>query len=113
MSNDPTLQRYLDLYSKYVEHAVNLHNYHRVFAVTKGYDTGLGVRKSLRAMMKLERELLLASRAVSQEHLAKFRAEKLKAKEEKLAWKKANTRPVGRPKGTKNGQYSRTDETNI
>jgi hypothetical protein len=112
MSND-LLQKYLDLYSKYIEHAVNLHNYHHVFAVTKGYDTGLGVRKSLRAMMKLERELLLACRDVSQEHTKNFRANKLKEKEEKLAWKKANTKPVGRPKGTKNGQRNRTNETDL
>jgi hypothetical protein len=101
MSNEKK-QIYLDLYSKYIERAVNLHNYHRQFIVKGAYDAGLGVRKNLRAMRALEKEMILACRAAwleaKETEEGRIRSEKARL----LAEKKANKRPVGRPKGTKN-----------
>lgn len=52
------LEKYKNLYSEYIEHAVKLHNSHMLFCKTPGYDTGVHIRKALRNMMKLEREML-------------------------------------------------------
>ena len=55
------LEDYKKLYSKYVEHAVNLHNYHYTFSNFVGYQPGLGVKKSIRNMIRILRELRKAA----------------------------------------------------
>jgi len=93
------LDRYKELYSEYIERAVNLHNYHKSFISVASYDIGLQVRKQLRAMVSLEKEMLKISRLAYQERLRLVREQR---REEK-AYKKANPQKRGpKPKGTKN-----------
>jgi hypothetical protein len=56
MSNEK-MEKYKALYANYIDHAVELHNYHLVFIKHVGYDTGLTVRKNIRNMIALEREM--------------------------------------------------------
>ena len=103
------MTRYRELYSEYIERAVNLHNYHQVFITHVGYDSGLAVIKNLRAMVKLEKDLIRTCRKAYREHKQNVKDMKQREKEEYLAWKKANTRPRGRPKKEKNNVNNRTD----
>lgn len=52
------LNRYKVIYSEYISHAVLLHNYHMLFCKQPSYEGGLQIRKALRNMMKIEREML-------------------------------------------------------
>jgi hypothetical protein len=56
------LEEYKELYSKYIELAVNLHNYHRVFITRTGLDTSVLLRRQLRAMRKIEHTMIELSR---------------------------------------------------
>lgn len=95
MSNEK-MEKYKALYSKYIEHAVNLHNYHLVFIKHVGYDTGLAVRKNLRNMMTLEREMNKTCKEAYFENKENLKNMK---KEEKLekARLKAIPKKRGRP----------------
>lgn len=53
---------YRDLYSKYVDQAVALHNYHRTFITYTGYETGILLRRYIRNMRKIERVMIEVSR---------------------------------------------------
>jgi len=75
MSTNKNLEKYKQLYSKYVEARINLHNYHIVFVNNIGRDSSAGVRKSIIEMEKLERALRMTCRAAFQEQLALDRAE--------------------------------------
>ena len=89
MSTNKHLERYKELYSKYVEARVNLHNYHIVFINNLGLDSSIGVRKNLGEMERLERAMRMACRAAYLENLAIKRAE---GKVEKLRLKYKNNR---------------------
>jgi|LauGreDrversion4_2_1035121.scaffolds.fasta_scaffold06950_3 uncharacterized protein YjaZ len=52
-----SLEEYKALYSKYVEATVALHNYHIVFVNTLGLDSATNVRKSIKALSEIEKEL--------------------------------------------------------
>ena len=56
------LEEYKELYSKYIELAVNLHNYPRVFITRTGLDTSVLLRRQLRAMRKIEHTMIELSR---------------------------------------------------
>ena len=51
------LEAYKAAYSKYIDYAVNVHNYHLIFINNVGLDSGKQIRNSLREMVKLEKEL--------------------------------------------------------
>ena len=74
------LDRYKKLYSDYIAHAVNLHNYHQVFIENIGLGSSQGVRSSLREMIKIERELQHACRSALEEYRENI-------KQERAAWK--------------------------
>jgi hypothetical protein len=62
MLNNKSLERYKELYSKYVDAHVSLHNYHIIFVKNLGLDSSIGVRKSIKEISKLEKELKQAVR---------------------------------------------------
>lgn len=62
MSENKFLDHYKELYSKYVDTRVKLHNYHVVFVENIGTESMIGVRKMLSSMPRLERELRYAAR---------------------------------------------------
>jgi IS30 family transposase len=111
------LNRYQELYSKYIDHAVELHNYHLSFIMYTGYDTSLGVRKHLRAMRELEKEMIQTCRkAYTEQKNQKIeeRREILRKRREERAWRLANPRPRGRPKGNiSNGKFNRSNDGRI
>jgi hypothetical protein len=92
------MDRYRELYSKYIEHSVNLHNYHRVFIKHVGYDTGLAIRKNIRSMIEIEKELKNLCREAYFENKQNVKIAKQAEKARLLAEAKANARPPGRPK---------------
>lgn len=96
MSNE-NLERYKKLYSEYIDHAVNVHNYHLVFINTLGLESGKTVRSSLKYMIRLERELQKASLDAYKEHRKQI-SDTLAKKREERAWRKANPKQPGRPK---------------
>lgn len=72
MSNEK-FERYKELYSKYLEHAIELHNYHQVFIKRKGVRPGKQVRIQVKAIIKLEKELWKASIAAYEECLENYK----------------------------------------
>jgi hypothetical protein len=87
MSTNKHLERYKELYSRYVEARINLHNYHIVFINNLGLESSVGVRKNLAEMERLERAMRMACRAAYLENLSIKRAE---GKVEKLRLKSKN-----------------------
>jgi hypothetical protein len=73
------MEKYKALYSKYIDHAVELHNYHLVFIKHVGYDTGLTVRKNLRNMIALEREMNRTCKEAYFENKQNLKRDRLKA----------------------------------
>jgi len=112
MSNEK-LEYYKSLYSEYLEHAVNLHNYHHLFLRRGGQRPARAFSQAIKAMIKLERKLWRASVAAYYENLENFRIEKKRKKEELKAWKAANKGKPGRPKGKKHGHNNSTTSKTI
>ena len=103
------LERYKELYSKYIEHAVNLHNYHRMFIVKGSFECGRMARQNIKAMIALEKEMIRESLAVYRAHGKIVKEQKLARKAE-LALKRLNPGKPGRPKGQKNGTKNTTTD---
>jgi len=61
MSINKNLELYKQLYSEYVATRVDLHNYHTVFVNNLGLESCRGVRNSVIAMAKLEKQLRLVA----------------------------------------------------
>jgi Sec-independent protein translocase protein TatA len=101
--------RYKELYSKYVDHSVNLHNYHLIFVKHMGYDTGLYLRKSLRNMITLLKEMQKTCREAYAENKQNLKDQKKAEKE----YKKANPKRPGRRKGIKNGNNSTKNASSV
>lgn len=89
------MEHYKALYSKYIEHAVELHNYHQVFINNVGEESGQSVRSNIRNMIRLEKELQKASLAAYQEHKQNNRDRRQRLREER-AYRKANPLKRGR-----------------
>jgi hypothetical protein len=75
MSTNKNLEKYKQLYSRYVEARINLHNYHIVFINNLGLESSIAVRKNLTEMEKLEKAMKMACRAAYLENLEIKRAE--------------------------------------
>lgn len=99
MSNEE-LQRYRDLYSKYIDYAVKLHNYHHTFLTHMGLETGKSVRVTIRDMIALQKQLRDASMAAYKEH-RRNTSERLAQKRAERAYRKAN--PLKKGRKPKNG----------
>jgi len=93
MSNEK-LNRYKELYSEYVAHLVNVHNYHQVFAEHVGLGSGIEVRNSLLKMASLCKDLRKASNEAYKEHV-----ENTKEQRKRLKEIRANAKPRIVPKG--------------
>lgn len=67
MSNNKNLDLYLDLYSKYIDARVSVHNYHIRFSNYVGQESYYRLREHVRQLPALEKEMLKAARAAVQE----------------------------------------------
>jgi hypothetical protein len=106
------MERYKNLYSQYLDLAVQAHNYHLAFIENGGLATGNSFRRCIREMRDLENRLVKSSRLAYREVLETRKEMQRKAREATIAWQKANPRPRGRPKGTKNNvKHNRTNES--
>jgi hypothetical protein len=56
------IEKFKDLYAEYVTHITELHNHHRLFVETVSDRSGFSVRRHLRMMVNLEREMIRASK---------------------------------------------------
>lgn len=104
------LEKYRRLYSEYISHAVDLHNYHLSFLNNLGFRTAKDVRRSLRSMIKLEREMHRVTWEVRQEskiNKRRIREEERAKRAEEKAYKKAHPKKRG-PKGKNNGNSNPT-----
>ena len=101
--------RYRELYSKYIEHAVTVHNYHYVFLKTLGKEPGIQVRRALSEMINIEKELRILSRDI-------FKENNINLKEQRRAEKKGFTKikraGPGRPKKNKEIKNDNINPTN-
>jgi hypothetical protein len=106
-----SLDKYKEQYSKYLDLAVKLHNYHMIFSQHWGDESGRILRRTIREMRKVETELLNLSRVAQKEYKVTRRELAKKAREQTIAWQKANPRRRGRPKGNKNNvKHNGTNE---
>jgi hypothetical protein len=90
--------RYMELYSEYVERSVNLHNYHYLFVKNKSHEAGEKVREQLREMSNLCDEIKRKCLAAQRENKENVKLKKQLAKDEAIAYKLANPKKSG-PKG--------------
>jgi hypothetical protein len=101
--------RYKELYSRYIAHAVTVHNYHYVFLRTLGKAPGVQVRRSLSEMINIEKELRKLSHEVYKEN-------NINLKEKRIAEKKGFTKlgraGPGRPKKNKEIKNDNINTTN-
>jgi len=93
--------RYMELYSEYVERSVNLHNYHYLFVKNKSHEAGEKVREQLREMSNLCDEIKRKCLSSYRENKENVKLQKKLDKEEAIAYKKANPLKRGRPKQEK------------
>ena len=80
MSNNKSYQRYLELYSKYVESRVALHNYHIQFGEYMGARSYYSLREHIRALPALEKELVKVAKLAMLEQKEIAKAEKTEKK---------------------------------
>jgi len=90
--------KYMKVYSEYVELSIALHNYHQQFVKNRRFEPGERVREQLRDMSKLCLELKRACLAASKESKINLTLQKQMDKEAALAYKLANPKKTG-PKG--------------
>ena len=81
MSNNKYLDQYLELYSKYVDNRVGVHNYHIRFINYVGINSWSELRRHLRAIPALEKEMLKVAKLAVVEQKALIKAEKLAGKQ--------------------------------
>lgn len=101
MSNEE-LEKYKKEYSLFIEHMLNVHNYHQLFLIHKGTGSARQVRTSLMVMQELCRTLRVYNRAAQLEHIENTKEERKRYKEMRAQAKKRKM-PRGRPKGSKSG----------
>jgi len=58
MSSNQNFKRYLELYSKYIEARVHVHNYHIRFTEYIGLESYYRLREHIRELPALEKEML-------------------------------------------------------
>jgi hypothetical protein len=83
MSVNQALEKYKELYSKYVDTRVNLHNYHVVFIKHLGLESSIGVRKCITEMSKVERQLRALVKEAYREQIEINKAEKKAKRQQK------------------------------
>ena len=70
------LQKYKALYSEYIQHAIDLHNYHQKLITKPRRTLGPVVRKHIKEMIVLEKKLIIASVALCKARQADIKARK-------------------------------------
>jgi len=109
MSNEKLLA-YKELYSKYIDYAVILHNYHYTFLNHMGLETGKTVRSALKHMIRLERQLQKASWEAYDEHRENLREQK-RLKKQAQEYRKLH--PLKRGRKPKNGNNNSTTSKTV
>ena len=77
MSNNKYLDQYLELYSQWVEARVNLHNYHLRFCNYLGIDSLTELRRYIKALPKIEKEMMKMAKLARIEQRAILKAERI------------------------------------
>ena len=77
MLNNKYLDQYLELYSKYVDSRVNLHNYHIRFCNYLGKDSLTELNRYLKALPKIEKEMQKVAKLAIVEQRAIMKAERI------------------------------------
>ena len=80
MSSNQNYKRYLELYSKYVESRVHVHNYHIQFSEYLGMESYYRLREHIRALPALEKEMVKVAKLAVLEQKAIAKAEKTEKK---------------------------------
>jgi hypothetical protein len=99
ITSSEKIEAYKALYSEYISHAVELHNYHYMFINNLGKVSCQGVRRHLSEMTQLEKKLRYAAWDAHVEQ--KDNIKKL-GKANKTSKFKPGTRGLGRPRKIKN-----------
>jgi hypothetical protein len=95
MSNDLMI-KYKDLYSRFISHFVDLHNYHQAFINNPTSTNGVFARKSMTGMIEIEKEMRKMSASVTREHRKNVK-DGIKAEKKEKARIKSLPKRRGRP----------------
>lgn len=76
-----SLEVYKQMYSEYLNHLVDLHNYHHVFLYRMGKPSVKDIRRSIQSMIKSEKKLYAACWAAYHESMEINKTLKLQQKE--------------------------------
>ena len=90
------MDKYKDLYSRFISHFVDLHNYHQVFINSPSGKNGALARKSMTGMIVIEKEMRRMSASVTREH-GKNVKDGIKAEKKERARIKSLPKKRGRP----------------
>ena len=96
MSNEK-FNLYKELHSEYISRFIELHNYHQAFLDKPTFRGGAKVRRTITAMIKLEKEMRKISMSVYSEHTQNL-IDEHKAEKKEKARIKALPKKRGRPK---------------
>lgn len=95
MSNE-LMDQYKDLYSRFISHFVDLHNYHQAFINSPSSTNGVYARKSMTSMITIEKEMRRMSASVTREHRKNVK-DGIKAEKKERARIKSLPKKRGRP----------------
>lgn len=79
------IDKYKELYSKYIELSVDLYNVHHQFVKTSGYRVAREFRQIMKEIQAVQRELVKSSRLAYKEGLENFKTRKKLIKEQSKA----------------------------
>lgn len=97
------LEKYKALYSQFLEEVVNLHNAHYSFLKYSGRETKLKVRKIVKNIIKLQKDMYKGCSLAYNERRENSK-EYFANKREDRAYRKANPLPKGRKKKNDNNK---------
>lgn len=80
--------KYKELYSKYIEKSIDLHNLNCQFEKSKGYRISREIRSTLKELVTIQRMLIKASRLSYKEALANYKIHQKQLKEQAKKEKK-------------------------
>lgn len=94
-----SLEDYKQQYSLLVELSVKLHNYHHAFSTHWGAESGRMLRQTARKLRQNLKVFGRISEAAQNDYKVIRKELEKKKKEDELAWRLANPKKKGRPKG--------------
>ena len=107
------LEKYKQIYSEFISELVHLHNAHLVFVNRLGRETGFAVRKHLKEITKLQKELKKSNVAAFNEYRENSESRKLLSVQRREMMKQKIKDGTAKVKQKKNGHNDQSTKDSI